>query len=211
MWPVSEDPSQTADDEELALRLMDGDQEALRTLIARFGGKVRNILRRRYGDVLQEQEIDSVLNNALFKVWRHARSIDLKRGSLGGWFLRIAQRCAFDLLSGELAHREKVLSLDPESDPVADCDDDGDDEEDARTRKRLKDLDDVIDALPPLQKAIIKADMAAGSQADNGRLAARHGTSRNSIYVSRNKAYEAIRKGMRKRGHYTDSSGGKNE
>ncbi len=188
---------------------MDGDREALRTLLVLYGGKVKNSLRKRYGDSLQEHERELALNTALIKVWRHARSIKLGRGSLGGWFLRIAQRCAIDILNRELGRREDVLALDPEADPVDDCAQADDEEADARVRKRLQDLDDVIEGLGRVQQAIVKADLAAGGQADNARLAAQHGTSLNSIYVSRNKAHEAIRKGMQQRGHYTDRPGGK--
>lgn len=75
--------------------------------------------------------------------------------------------------------------------------------------KRLKDLEEVIEALPPLQRAIIRADIAADGTADNGRLAELHATSKNSVYVSRNKAHEAIRKGMQQRGHYQEKKKGK--
>ena len=73
----------------------------------------------------------------------------------------------------------------------------------------VQDLDEVIEGLGRVQGAVIKADLAHGGQADNARLAAQLGTSANSIYVSRNKAHEAIRKGMRQRGHYADRPGGK--
>jgi len=60
---------------------------------------------------------------------------------------------------------------------------------------RLEDLHRAIKTLPPLQKAIIEADLAAGSGlADAGRLAEIHGTSMNSIYVSRSKARENLKK-----------------
>lgn len=187
---------------------MEGQNEALRALLVLYGGRVKNVLRGRYRSVLQDQEIDLALSNALIKVWRHARSINLERGSLGGWFLRIAQRCAIDILGRKLGSRETALALEPDADPAGECEED-DEELDGRTRKRLQDLDAVIEGLGPLQKAIIKADLAHGGQADNARLAAQHGTSVNSIYVSRNKAHEAVRKGMQQRGHYKDRPGGK--
>jgi RNA polymerase sigma factor (sigma-70 family) len=205
---MSADSSQTFEDEALALRLMKGDSEALRALLVLYGGRVKNCLRWRYGSLLPEEEIDVALNTALIKVWRHAKSIDLRRGTLGGWFLRIAQRCAIDALGRDLGRRENLLLLDPEDDPAGQSEED-DEELDARTRKRLQDLDEVIEGLGRVQKAIIQADLAFGGQADNARLAAQFGTTRNSIYVSRNKAHEAIRKAMQQRGHYTDRPGGK--
>ena len=59
---------------------------------------------------------------------------------------------------------------------------------------RLEGLCRAIEALPPLQKAIIKADLAAGGLADAGRLAEIHGTSKNTIYVSRSKARETLKR-----------------
>ena len=59
----------------------------------------------------------------------------------------------------------------------------------------MKVLREAIEVLPSLQKAIVQADLAAGTGvADAGRLAAIHGTTKESIYVSRFKAREALRR-----------------
>lgn len=59
---------------------------------------------------------------------------------------------------------------------------------------RIEDLLNAVEALPTLQKAIIKADLAADGLADAGRLAEIHGTSKNVIYVSRSKARETLKR-----------------
>lgn len=205
---MSDDPSCPVDEEELALRLMDGDRQALRALLTLYGGKVKSYLRKRYGDKLQEQEREEALNTALLRAWRYSQSINLERGSLGGWFLGIAQRCAIDILNRELGQRLVLLAHDPSTDPVGDCKK-ADEETDERVRKRLRDLEKVIDGLGTMQRAIVRADLACGGPANSARLAARFSSSVNSIYVSRHKAHEAIRKGMQQRGHYTDRPGGK--
>jgi hypothetical protein len=89
----------------------------------------------------------------------------------------------------------KHLEYDDHYDPAAPSEDCGDETQvfagdDSRWDLVLK----AIDMLPPLQKAIIEADMAADGTADAQRLTEIHGTSKNSIYVSRNKAHENLKK-----------------
>jgi hypothetical protein len=54
----------------------------------------------------------------------------------------------------------------------------------------------AVEELPDLQKAIVKADLAAGGPgaADASRLAMLHGTTKNSVYASRNKAVDNLKK-----------------
>ena len=88
--------------------------------------------------------------------------------------------------------------LDQEFDAAEHCDDPEPDEPLTKEEKKeLKDLDHVIEhKLKGHQKAIIKADLAAGGTADAGSLAEMLSTTKDSIYVSRHKALENIRKEM---------------
>jgi hypothetical protein len=74
-------------------------------------------------------------------------------------------------------------------------------------QKRIDALREVIDGLPPKQKAIALADLAAGGSADTGWLADELRTTSNSIYVLRNKSRKAIRKAMVELGHYPEKQG----
>jgi RNA polymerase sigma factor (sigma-70 family) len=205
---MADDSSSHADEEALAIRMMDKEEEALSEVLGLYGAMVKGWLIKRFSSDLQPAEIDEAFNVAIFNLWRFAHKFDKSKGSLGGWFLRIAQRAALSVLRREKEHQAKHLEYDPAYDPAGECLDSSEDPSpDKQTKKRLKDLNEVIDALPPLQRAIKRADIAAGGTADAGRLAEIHGTSNNSIYVSRAKGHEAIKNGMLICGHYQDKRG----
>jgi hypothetical protein len=66
-------------------------------------------------------------------------------------------------------------------------------------RKLYEALHQIIDSLPYCQRTMIEADLVAGCDADNAYLAGVLRTTKNSIYVSRNKAREKIRTELRTR------------
>ena len=163
----------TDDDEALALRMMDGDEDALRDVLRVHGGKVRGWLKKHYGDVLRPPEIEEAFNRAAYNVWRFAGKFDPSIGPLGGWFLRIAQRAAESILRDECSHCAKCLEYEPSYDPAGDCAD-GETEIGKLEKQRLVQQDYIIEhKLVGHEKEIVKADLAAGGprQADNGRLA----------------------------------------
>jgi DNA-directed RNA polymerase specialized sigma24 family protein len=183
-------------DVDIVLMMADRDKEGLRLFLKRYGGRLKGFLVKRYAAVLQPGELEEALNNAAFNVWRFADRYDEGRGSLGSWSIRIAQRAAQSIIRREIGYRAKNLEYDPSYDPAGDPPDEREAGScDRSDDPRLKVLHEAIEALPPLQKAIIQADLAAGGGlADAGRLAAIHGTSKNAIYVSRFKAREALQR-----------------
>ncbi len=183
-------------DVDIVLMMMEHDEEGLRLFLKRYGGRLKGFLVKYYAGVLQPGELDEALSTAAFNIWRFADRYDEGKGSLASWCIRIAQRAAQSIVRREFGYRGKNLEYDPSYDPAGDLP--GKQEAEPSDRSddpRLKVLHAAIDALPPLQKAIIQADLAAGDGlADAGRLAAIHGTSKNAIYVSRFKAREALRR-----------------
>lgn len=195
-------------DVDIALMMMEGNEEGLRALLRKYGGKVRGALRRRFGTVLDEDQLDEALNLAALRAWRFAHRYDDKLASLGVWFWSVTRNVAKNILREELRWNHGELEFDPEYDPAEWAADDGEEEapaeNEARQKKLLADFHTVVGALPPLQKAIIEADLAAGGPAGAAALAAKHGTTKASIYVSRNKARATIAKEMVRLGHYQD-------
>jgi len=183
-------------DVDIVLMMLDGNEEGLRLLLTRYGGRLKGYLVKYYAGILQQGELGEAFNAAIFNIWRFADRYDEGKGSLASWCIRIAQRAAQSIVRREFGYREKNLEYDASYDPAGDLPDEQVMEtSDRPDDPRLECLHRAIEALPPLQKAIIQADLAAGDGlADAGRLAAIHGTSKNAIYVSRHKALEALKK-----------------
>lgn len=194
---MTDDPKTAADDEELAIRMMDGDKEALREVLEVHLQPTKDLLTGIYGSTLQPGEVDEAVSAAAWKLWRCAHQYDKSQGGIGGWFFTMAQSAALDILRREKRYRHHNQRLGPEHDPPVECEIADDEPLTKEEKQRLKDLSDVTEhKLQGLQQAIIKADLAAGGLADAGRLAEMYDTTKNSIYVSRKKARERIKKEM---------------
>jgi len=185
----------TVSDSDIALMMAMGDQEGLRLFLHRYGGPMKAYLKKYYGNVLQEHERDEAFNWAIHNIWRFAERYHEGKGKLASWSFRITQRAAQSVIRRETSFCSKNREYEDDFDPAdSSSENDGTAQlfgpDDPRWEHVLK----AIDTLPALQKAIIQADLAADGTADAQRLAEIHGTSKNSIYVSRNKAHENLKK-----------------
>lgn len=191
------------DDVDIVLLMMDGDPEGVRLLLREYGGKVKAGLRCEFSHVLAEPEIDEAINWGAFKAFKAAQSYNEAKGSLRTWFYSIARNAARDILRGEERHATVPLEYDPLwYVDVVEVDDNRPVE--PKRDKLLRDLIEAVEALPKLQKAIIKADLACG-KADANRLAQEYGTTVNAVYVSRSHAIKRLREAMRLKGHHMPS------
>lgn len=210
---MAESPSVQTTDVELLLRVaIEEDGDALRGFLAIHKERVYGWLCKHHG----EQVAEEAFYRAAFKVWKYADRYTENKGAPGPWFLRIAQNEALSVLKGEKRHVHADLVLDPSYDP-GDCGLEGEAEySDSRKEReksreqRRRDLSAIVERLPKQQQAITKADLCDPSgTAPAGPLAAMLETSTGSIYVSRNKAREAIRREMTRLGHYPANNGGR--
>jgi len=185
----------TVSDSDIALMMAMGDQEGLRLFLQRYGGPMKAYLKKYYAHVLQEHERDEAFNWAVHNIWGFAEQYHEGKGKLVSWSFRITQRAAQSVIRRETSFRSKNREYEDDFDPAdPSSENDGTAQlfgpDDQRWEYVLK----AIDTLPALQKAIIQADLAADGTADAQRLTEIHGTSKNSIYVSRNKAHENLKK-----------------
>lgn len=190
--------TEESDDDDLAYGMLEKNPEAMRLVLRRHGPEILGWLTSRYRPTLQLEEIEDILDQAAAKVWINAGAFDSKKGSLGGWFLTIAQRTAQDFVKGRRRYRKRFGRAQEDADPPdpeAECPAD-----DGMTPKELeqkyKPLYNLIETrLVGLQRKILLADLAAGSgEADNKWLAERFGTTVASIRVSRIKAITNLQK-----------------
>ncbi|MCW5775354.1 MAG: hypothetical protein KIS87_02765 [Phycisphaeraceae bacterium] len=162
------------------------------------------------------QIADEAFFRALWNLWRFAERYDDRRPA-GPWFLRIAQNAARSIIRGESRQQHALLSEQEGYDP-ADCGPIGEsdytesEKENQRKREqRRRDVAAIVEKLPNQQRAVTKADLAHPTgTAPAADLAAALGTSKNSVYVSRNSARDAIRREMIRLGHYQEGDGGRN-
>ena len=195
---------QSVDDIDIALMMMEGDPEGARWLLQKYGGKVKAGLRCEFHHVLADPEINEALNVGTLKAFRAAYQYDESKGSLQAWFYKIAHNAALDILREEKRHEAVPLDFDPPQ--PAEVDAKEDDHGHPEQMKLSLDLKEAVASLPRLQKAIIEADLASGGTADAQRLAQAHGSTVNSIYVSRSQAISNLREEMRRRGYQTPST-----
>ena len=78
-------------DDELASRFIAGDEDALGAVLRRFGPHVRAALARRYGGVLNADEIADIFLMGTFRAWRARKRFRSDRGSLLRWLRAIAE------------------------------------------------------------------------------------------------------------------------
>jgi RNA polymerase sigma factor (sigma-70 family) len=199
---MTQDQTAKADDGQIAGMLADKSELGLRLLLDVHGPRVLWLLRERFDQVLAEPDLLAVLNDAAWKAFEAGAQYDPARGTLGGWFWLIAANAARDAIRSEVRHAHAPMDYDPPDEvrPPASLD-----EPDDPSRQRLlKDLDEAVEALPDMQRRILRADLAAGDTTSAAILAESFGTSEASIYVSRNKARAAVRDELRRRGHFLD-------
>lgn len=176
------------DDETLNFRIQCQEPLALARMLELYGPVARGYLKKRYGHVLCDVDIMEVLTNATSRAWQYGDSYDPSR-TLKSWFLRIVQTQAIDMIKENMEHR--AVTFDPQRHDRPDvCDG----PISVTTKQLIDALDRCIEKLEGKQKAIVQADLATDDVASAAWLAEKLGTTANSIYVSRNKARENLRK-----------------
>ncbi len=184
-------------DEVTVERLRAGDPEGLKRLLADHGGLIRSLLRKDFGKVLDDSELDEAMAAMLVKVWKSAPRFDATKGRLPAWAYVIARNSALRLLAGR---RKSAVH------PVADLDDvapanSGPAAPDAERERLIADVHRCIDQLPLLQREILRADLEVSGSAPAMPLARQLGTSTNSIYVSRVKGRKKLFEALQALGH----------
>ena len=201
---MPQDASFEVDDESLVLRMMDGDEEALRLFIETHGRKIRGALKKKYRGVLAEPEIDEAMNWAAHKAFRSIDDYDVTRSSLRAWFYVIACRVAQDILKGENRNRHQRLDFDPFGERPASDPGRADGHAGSASNQERALHEAIEKVLTPGEHDVVLDDLAADGEADAARLAAKMGSTVGSVHALRSKARSKIRKYMIEQGHFQD-------
>jgi RNA polymerase sigma-70 factor (ECF subfamily) len=151
--PASEDPLQ------LAVRLQQGDVAALETILQTLGPKVAAGLQKRHA-ALGAEDIEDVLSMSSHRLWQSRAQYDPKKGSLAAWFFIIADNLARDLLRKESQRRRLLHCVEYLADKEIE---DRSREPDAPDPHKQK-LDEILNALGPLDRCIIAGFARAGGE-----------------------------------------------
>lgn len=183
------------DDDEIIIELIDHKEDGLRKLLKKYGHIVSGYLMKKYGRVISDADIDAILYEAAFKTFQSISTYDDRKGKISTWFTRIAVNAAIDFLRQEKRSHNINLPSELQSGivptPIS-----------PERQKVLSDMKKIIEKLPPMQRTIIEADLAAGGTASAEFLANKFGNTQNSIFVSRNKAHKKIKEELESLGHY---------
>jgi DNA-directed RNA polymerase specialized sigma24 family protein len=187
-------------DEETARLLAIGDQEGLRRLLADHAGAVLAMLARDFTGLLDGQQLEDALAEAVVRAWRAGVRYEPISPSPGAWLYVIARNRARSLLEPRRAPElVYVASLDDQpapSGPTA-----PDEHAIANSGVLAADVERCMETLSDQQRAVLRADLAHGGIAPAGMLAAALNTTRSAIYVARHFGRRALRDALRRCGH----------
>jgi RNA polymerase sigma factor (sigma-70 family) len=189
------------DDDDIAVRLMCGEEAGIEELINKYGRRVAAALRAKFPDISNEDR-SLALRYAAFKAARAADSFDEKKASLPAWFTKIAFNVVIDMLrTGKTEFRKTIeagietLEDEHTAKPFSQ------ENEEAVDPEQLEDLKQAIEELPEQLKRVVKADLAAGGQAHTVDLAGELGLGVATIRQYRKRYKETLYEIMFKKGH----------
>jgi len=196
MLMMADDTQTIMGDEDIALLMMDRNEEGLKAMLRQYGGKVQIGLENKFAGLLHLTDINCAISMAATKLFLTADKYDKNKGTYGALLYRYACNCAKDIFSKDQKHYHDPLDFraecasglqatpTPAMSPGMDA-----------TCDQLR---AVINDLPHHQKHIIESDLASHDVASAERLAKELGTSKGSVYVVRNKARKTIEEKMAK-------------
>ncbi len=162
---------------------------------------MRVLLVQRFRGLLRESDAEDVLAVALQRVWQHRSRFDAARGSLRGWFYRIADHTARDWLKRGW-QKARLLETTPEDDFWERIECPGGRAAPTvhpSTRDMVRGL---IDALPEVQRRIVWADALCpdGGPASTDWLAEELGIPAGTVRVYRKRGLDRLRSLLAERG-----------
>lgn len=178
--------------------LLNGNPDALKLLLKKFGPHVRLLLIRKCKGVLRPGEIEDVLMIAVEKIWSARTDFDPKKGSVVAWYRQIALNAAADLTrcnwcrqrqrerEWEASDLDLLPAARPQTSPAA--------TEESGQLTWLRKLQAALRRLPALYRRILMADACSSTgKLGSGELAERNGVAPSTIRSSRHRALVRLR------------------
>lgn len=170
--------------------------EQLREFLSEEGGTLQHLARKHYGHLLTDWEIEDAVGDAIVCAWRSGLNYRPKKGDPLVWIWAITRNCATKILQNRskyitLLVEEADLDL-PEPLPQVLS---------SQQRRLIRDVRECIDALPALQRAVMRADLRSGDVCPVAELAQELQCAKGSIFVARCKGRKALVAALAELGH----------
>ena len=195
----------------LALALLEGDEDALGEILRCYAPAIIDTLHARFVTrmrLLRYEDIEDVVSIALRRLWDARAEYDDRQQSIRVWLYCIAENVAKDVLKHGW-HKARRLERNPGQDWLEEKQDQpcstpapSTDEEGKKPSKEATDLAAALGKLSEEQRKIVMADTASrDGTASNEFLADDLGIPAAHVRVYRPRAYEKLRKEMKRLGH----------
>ncbi|PCJ63663.1 MAG: hypothetical protein COA73_05145 [Candidatus Hydrogenedentota bacterium] len=189
------------DDEDIALRLLYGEEEGIDELIKAYGRRVANVLKAKYPDIPEEDRLIA-LRHAAYKAVRATDKYDSTQGSMAAWFTVIADRCVIDMLRQGKTDFQKNIDdfVDLIADDNAPIPFSGEVEKSEIAPELIKALMDSVHELTEQLKNVAVADLEANGKANTADLAERLGLAQSTIRKYRERYRKELFSSIKKKG-----------
>lgn len=183
------------DDSTVIALLINRDEAGLRMLVRGYVPRVKGALVKDFAKTLDEIDIDTAIQDALYSIWKKPSIHIPAKGSLETLLFIIAHRRAVDHVRQNI-RREKLHALSPPEKLTSCSVGERTEAAPSDSGKLSNALHEIVNRLPVLQRRVIRADLAHGTQAKSELLAEECGTSVGAVYSARFKARKKIREAL---------------
>jgi RNA polymerase sigma factor (sigma-70 family) len=199
----------TQSDDELALNIACGDEDAIRAFITLYGPRIQGYLRRNFSTIWED-----AWQEFLIHLVDKANMFDSSIGSLNAWSMEVAKKCAFSVIRIELKQRFTSVREDIEIVEGRKIQASPTPKQQKKIDSQHKHIREAVNALPPKELRVILADLnfwrgnnGSDEVAPACELVDTWGdTNENSIYQARNRARKKLREELMRRGIYREEN-----
>lgn len=177
-----------------------GHPDGLRHLVEDHAASTLAGLRRAFARFLPATEIEDALTAALVRIWEQPDRFDPGLGAIRAWLFVVARNSALSTVRRR-QRQLRDLSIEDFDALLARLATTPAEQERLR---RIADVHGCLSELPPMQRAVLLADLAANGTESSTVLAQRLGTSPTAIYSARHRGRAELARMMQRLGHYVD-------